>query len=87
MNTIGNFEFEILDFLEQEWKCRWIADKDNEDNLLLIAPESLNTALTSEFGDSKNHSDYKAIDNQICYYASKEDMLLSDEELFNLIYH
>ncbi len=84
---LKDFEWETMPFLNEQFKCRWIPDLQNDDVMLLIAPESLNLLLTVEFRDNKRHSDYKAIDNEVCYYASPEDMLLSNEDLFNLIFN
>lgn len=81
------FEWQKIKFEGEVYNCRVIDDMEHIIGSLLVAPEELEMALTATFRDNKNHSDYRLIDEQICYYATPEEMKLSDIDLYNLIYN
>lgn len=81
------FEWQEIKFEGKVYNCRVIDDMEHIIGSLLVAPEELEMALTATFRDNKNHSDYRLIHEQICYYATPEEMKLSDIDLYNLIYN
>lgn len=79
-------KWEILSYKGVEYKCRVIPNQekeidDEDDFSLLIAPKELLETL------NLYHKEDVALDQTICYYATPEQMQLSDLDLYNEIYH
>jgi hypothetical protein len=76
-------EYSSITYNGKAFKCREIPDFtdlfniDNE-NTLTIAPEELGELLRDEYGE------YGETDREIFFYASPDEMLLSDMEIWQL---
>lgn len=81
-----SFTWDVITYEGHEYKCREIDDLDNEGQRLTIAPDELNGLLISRETGQPHDNEAMHVDNSICYYATAEEMKLSDIELFNLIY-
>jgi hypothetical protein len=77
----------IIKYNETSYVCRLIPDYDEPDtggefNDLLVAPIELEQVLDRSLSIAAKH-----LDELICYYATSEEMRLSDRELYEIIYH
>ena len=77
---------EEIKFDGKVYQCRSIADLQHKLDNLLVAPLCLKEKLKlDENGDGEFYA--VGVDEQICYYATPEEMQLSDTDLYKLIYN
>jgi hypothetical protein len=80
METTG-FKYSTLFWKDKAYECREIADPDNPGFSLTVAPEALGEVLRDEFGQDFEGS---TLDKEIFFYASPDEMKLTNEELYQL---
>lgn len=68
------------------YKCRVIADRNDKDTKLIVAPVALLNHLFDNTISDNFSGDEKHVDNQVCFYADPHEMQLSDQRLFEIIY-
>lgn len=79
--------YSIVRYDETPYVCRIIPDYDEPDSHgevsdLLVAPVELERALEQSSNRVAKH-----LDELICYYATNEEMKLSDRALYEIIYY
>lgn len=72
-------------FQGKEYLGREIPDLHDKDFTLTIAPVSLSKAMNLD-ANGNGSVEATLLDERIAYYATAEDLELSNDELFNLIY-
>ena len=77
----ANFKYSTIFWNNEAYKCREIADPENPGFDLTIAPEALGEVLRDEFGQDFEGS---TLDKEVFFYASPDEMLLSDIEIWQL---
>lgn len=77
----ASFKFSTIFWKGKAYKCREVADPENPGFDLTIAPEILGEVLRDEFGQD---FDGCTLEKDIFFYASPDEMLLSDMEIWQL---
>jgi len=77
----ASFKYSTIFWKDKAYKCREVADPENPGFDLTIAPEALGEVLRDEFGQD---FDGCTLDKDIFFYASPDEMLLSDVEIWQL---
>jgi len=82
----NGIEWVPLIFQGIEYSCREIPDLHDRDFTLTVAPVALSKAINNLDASGNGSVEATLLDERIAYYATAEDLELSNEELFNLIY-
>lgn len=75
-------EYTTINYKGKDYECRLIPDLEFEGCQLIVAPEVLGEQLKDEYGEFTDSGE--TVDLDIFFYASPDDMLLTDEQLFKL---
>lgn len=82
----NGFTWENIEFLGKGFNCRLIPDLNEEGFQLVIAPAALSVAMGLDM-NGNGRPEATLLDERICYYATPLELLMSDGELFDLIYN
>ncbi|WP_461791463.1 hypothetical protein [Pedobacter sp.] len=80
------FDWEQVAFDGNSYNCRLVPDLNDRDFQLLVAPVALSVAMRLD-RNGNGAPEATLLDERICFYATPLELLLSDRELFDLIYN